>query len=509
MPSKMEWRLWAVTRRRFAVWAALGLAGAVAGGCGGSSSSATPEQPAPPPGQPPPTGATTFPLRTSPDARYLVCANGVPFPMLARTSWNIVNLTSTQLDAYLDNCLTHGYTGIEMGMLWKDERCASVPFANGGLLLPFDRRLDGSVWDGALDSNPPDFTTTLAAYWRHVDLILAKCEARGMLVFAFPAYVGYQGGSQGWMQQMVANGVSKMAAYGRFIGARYASQPNIVWMMGGDYGTPPNTFTGIETDIEAAMFDALLGTAGLASTQVTAEWDSESIASDQVRFNAYQTLGSVYTHQGYTATQMRRAYSSTPVRPAFLVESAYDEEGPPDGAQWSPGNYYNEAASPPERRFIWRGLLSGIAGYIQGNGYTWPFNNGTWESHLNSVGQLDLGRLNAFWKSIEWWRLVPDQLGSIGALVTAGGGTLDADDYVAASATELGDLLIAYIGPGHTGGVTIDMSRLRGAATARWFDPTSAIYSSVGPIANTGTHTFTPPGTNSAGTRDWLLRLDA
>lgn len=431
--------------------------------------------------------------------------------MLARTSWNIVNLTPVQLNAYLDNCLSHGYNGIEMGMIWKEERGLSVPFANGGTLLPFGRRLDGSSWNGTFNGSAPDLTTPLAAYWQHVDLIFAQCEARGMLVFAFPAYVGFEGGVQGWMQQMVANGTSRMAGYGSFVGTRYAAQKNLVWMMGGDYGTPPNAFTAAEADVEAALFDALLATPGLASVQVTAEWDTESIASDQAQFDRYQTLGSVYTHGGNTATQTRRAYAANPARPAFLVESAYDEEGPPSGAQWSPGNYYNGAATPPERRFIWRGLLNGIAGYIQGNGYTWPFNNGVWEAHLDSVGQRDLGRLNAFWKSIEWWRLVPHGLGGIGTLVTAGAGAIDSDNYVAAAATPLGDLLVAYIGPGHTGSVTIDMTKLRGSASARWFDPTSGTYTAVSgsPFANAGTRAFTPPGNNSAGAGDWVLQFDA
>ena len=65
------------------------------------------------------------------------------------------------------------------------------------------------------------------------------CESKGILVFLFPAYVGFQGGEQGWMQEMVANGTAKMQSYGAWIATRYQNQKNLVWMMGGDMGTAP------------------------------------------------------------------------------------------------------------------------------------------------------------------------------------------------------------------------------------------------------------------------------
>ena len=47
--------------------------------------------------------------------------------------------------------------------------------------------------------------------------------------------------------------------------------------------------------------------------------------------------------------------------------------------------------------------------------------------------------------------------------------------------------------------------------TARWFDPTNNTYTTVSgsPFANSGTHTFTTSGNNSAGSPDWVLVLTA
>ena len=102
--------------------------------------------------------------------------------------------------------------------------------------------------------------------------------------------------------------------------------------------------------------------------------------------------------------------------PAFLLEGPYDEEGPD-------GTNVNGNATQPCRRFQWWSALSSIGGYMAGNGYTWPFNSGDWNTHLNTQTQQDNARLNAFLNSIEWYTLVPSGLGGIGTIITAGGST--------------------------------------------------------------------------------------
>jgi hypothetical protein len=59
--------------------------------------------------------------------------------------------------------------------------------------------------------------------------------------------------------------------------------------------------------------------------------------------------------------------------------------------------------------------------------------------------------------------------------------------------------------------ITIDMSKLSGLATARWYDPASGQYDDVkgSPFANAGARQFTPPGTNKSGDGDWALVLEA
>jgi hypothetical protein len=105
-------------------------------------------------------------------------------------------------------------------------------------------------------------------------------------------------------------------------------------------------------------------------------------------------------------------------------------------------------------------------------------------------------------------------------VVTAGYGTFDGSetpgsaygmtsDYVTAAAAPDGTLVMAYLPTRRT--VTVDMTRLRGRATARWYDPSSGAFKPIegSLLSNAGKHNFIPPGNNADGDGDWVLVLEA
>ena len=450
--------------------------------------------------------APVFPVKYGPNSRYLVDQNNVPFPIMGRTSWFATALPAADYRTFVDDTAARGFNAIEIHVLNHDPRGSHPPF-NGTGAAPFLNRLNGTSWNGALTYNninneAPNFTTPNEAYWSVVDGLLAYCESKGVLVFMFPAYVGYNGGEQGWMQELVANGPTRIQSYGAWIATRYKDRKNIVWMMGGDMGTGSHPFNTAQTSVENALLTGLKSVAGQQSVLFSAEWDSQSIATDQVTFGSSMTLNGAYSWTGDVNYQGRRAYAHSTVSPAFLLEEPYDECGPD-------GNNYNPSAIQPVRRFQWWGWLSTIGGYICGNGYVWPFNGSVWLSHLDTQGTRDMTRLNNFMGSIAWYNLVPSGLSGMRTLVTAGGSSVSASDYVSAAAAPDGTLVVAYIPPAHNGPITVDMAALSGTARARWFDPTSAAYTDIGTgLANTGTRVFTIPGNNSVGQQDWVLVLD-
>jgi hypothetical protein len=100
-------------------------------------------------------------------------------------------------------------------------------------------------------------------------------------------------------------------------------------------------------------------------------------------------------------------------------------------------------------------------------------------------------------------------------LVIAGYGTFAdtgtnlASDYLTAAITPDGALALAYMPSLRT--ITVDMSRMSGPTTARWYDPASGVFQSIdgSPFPNVGTRDFPPPGPNSDGDGDWALLLES
>jgi hypothetical protein len=452
-----------------------------------------------------------FPLAYSADQRYLTDRRGVAFPILGRASWLIVSLPQAEYRRYLEDTTAKGFNVIELTAVSRIADGHRAPFDGRGD-APFLRRLDGKRWDGHLayrhiEAEAPDFTTPNPDYWSYVDELLDYCAAHGIAVLMFPAYVGYAGTDQGWMREMLANGATRMQRYGAWIAERYRDRANIVWMLGGDRGTPPFPFSAEELGVERALVAGLDTVPGQQSRQYSAEW-SGPLASSLEEFAPHITLDGSYGPE--TAANGRLGYSRDPIRPAFLLEGPYDEEGPD-------GNYRNVLhATQPVRRFLWWGWLNSIGGYVAGNGYVWPFDRGSrlrlrarYLSHLDTQNTTDLAHLNALIRSISWYALVPDGLAPVGVLVTEGRGTPDAAGYVAAAASPDGRLLLAYAGPGAHHAFRLDMTRMRGPVTARWFNPTTGAYTSLGTLPNRSTHEFMPPGDNGTGYDDWALILSS
>ena len=444
-----------------------------------------------------------FPLKVSADHRYLVDQKNKPFPILGRTAWFIISQTEEGYKNFLDNTIMHGHNAIEMAVITHWPMGNHAPF-NGRGDMPFLKRLNGIAWDGKLTydtiaTQAPDLLTPNEKYWMYVDDFLVYCEAKGILVFMFPGYVGYNGEEQGWMKELVANGTKKSEAYGAWIAQRYKNRKNIVWMLLGDMGT----FNEEQKNAEAALIKGLKSVTG-QSVHYSAEAHSGQNSTDQADFGHEMTLNGVYTWELKVPVPFiaRRAYNHTPVIPSFLLEEPYDEEGPD-------GNNYNPNATQPVRRFQWWGWLCTIGGYICGNGYVWQFVDPVWQQHLNTQAAMDMSRLNRFIGSIEWWKLVPSGLNGMKTLIVDKSNIDTAANYVAAAATRDGTLLVAYIPPAHNGSINVDMTALNGKVYANWFDPANGKYVPVkdSPVPGKAIYEFIPPGKNSTGENDWVLIL--
>ena len=320
--------------------------------------------------------------------------------------------------------------------------------------------------------------------------MLQLAAQHGLTVLLDPAETG------SFLSVLNANGVTKSRNYGRYLGTRYRRFDNIIWMSGNDFQSWPNP--GDDAVVQAVA-------RGIQDTDDrhihTVELDYQVSGSlDDPSWAPIIQLNASYTYYP-TYAQVLTDYNRPNALPTFLVEANYEFE-------------HNAAdLGTPQilRRQEYWSLLSGAAGELYGNRYTWPFLSG-WQSHLDTPGSQQMGYVKFLFESRQWYNLIPDQSHTV---VTTGYGTysdsgaLGDNDYLTAARTPDGALVMAYMPTIRT--ITVDMSTLGAPAYASWYDPTDTTFSAIpgSPLANTGTRNFTPSGTNSDGGGDWVLVLEA
>ena len=142
-----------------------------------------------------------------------------------------------------------------------------------------------------------------------------RAASKGMAVLLVPAYLGYQGGDEGWYGEMVASGVTKMTTYGQYLGNRYKNKSNIVWVNGGDYNPPDKSLTdAVATGIRSAG----------ASQLQTAHCSPENPAADVWGAKAWLDINNAYTYSSPFTSTLIEYYSYS--KPVFLIESHYENE---------------------------------------------------------------------------------------------------------------------------------------------------------------------------------------
>jgi hypothetical protein len=427
--------------------------------------------------------APVFPLKVSSNGRYLVDQNGVPFLMVGDAPQAAIgNLSESEADRYFADREAHGFNAV-----WINLLCDGYTFCNG----------DGTTEDGikpfTTGSSPSsyDLSTPNPAYFQRVDDIINLAADHGLLVVLDPIETG------GWLGTLQANGATKDFNYGAYLGSRYRSFPNIVWMSGND-------FQSWSTSSDDTVVRSVAR--GIQSTDPnhlqTLELNySASSSLDDGNWSSILGMNAAYTYYP-TYAEVLHAYNQTPTMPAFLVEANYEfEQLNADG-----GSTQNL-----RRQEYWT-MLSGATGQLYGSGYTDRIANGWSAANVDSIGVTQLGYMTALFQGRPWYKLVPD---ASHTLVTAGYGTFSSstgittNDYATAARTADGSLAMVYMPTART--VTVDMTDLGSDVTAQWYDPTNGSYATVNgsPFANTGSRQFTPPTRNSGGDSDWVLVLTA
>jgi hypothetical protein len=418
-----------------------------------------------------------FPLKKGPGGRHLVDQKGTPFLVAGESPQALmVNLSEADADLFFANRHSHGFNAVWINLLCRP--------GTGG-------RADGSTFDQILPfKTADDFTTPNDAYFVRCDHMIQRAARHGLLVILDPCE------TIDHLKLMLKNGPAKCREFGRYLGRRYQGFDNILWMHGNDFQTWRDPAS------DAVVLAVAQGIREHDSRHLhTIELDYQVSGSlDDARWAPLIDVSASYTYYP-TYAQVLKDYNRPQALPVFLIETDYEFE--------------HDCTPAMLRRQEYWALLSGAAGQLYGNGYTWPFKPG-WKEKLDTPGAIQMAYVQALFGPRPWYQLVPDQkhvvviegYGTFDSSTTSGNVFVMTSDYVTAARTPDGTLIMAYLPSRRP--VVVDMAQLSAPATARWYDPSQGTFTMIEatPLANSGKRTFTPPGNNHDGDGDWVLVLE-
>lgn len=313
------------------------------------------------------------PIRISANGRYFINADGQPFFWLGDTAWPLfTQYAAAEAERYLENRAQKGFTVIQGVLAWGNgtgfETAQPGPNATGH-----------RPWiDTPANPDP--------VFFEQVDHLLDTAERLGLVLAMLPTW-GY------YVMDTHVFDEESARIYGRFLGERYRTRPNVIWVSGGD-----RIPTGRENVYRALARGLREGDAGShLITYHPCGWRSSAQffhTEDWLDFNMIETWTAwpqVY-HAVLADTWL------TPIKPVVLGEGAYEN-----------GTEYPLGPITPliVRRQAWWTFMAG--GYVTyGQDQMWRMEPG-WNTTFDTPGAFQMGIFRQIATSRSWTERIPDQ----------------------------------------------------------------------------------------------------
>src|SRR5262249_41443952 len=300
-----------------------------------------------------------------------------------------VGLNETEAALYFHQRASQGFNAVLMDDVIQFSWSPKGPADSNGN-LPFTANLPGSSNFDITKPNP--------AYWQHIDNLLTMASQNGLEVL-FDVYDNYNG-------FLAANPTANFTAYGRFLGQRYASFDNIIWMFGNDY------FETAQVDAQmAALIQGIrqFDTRHLMTLEGWYTSAAPQTSFDNPNLRQYMDVNGIYWYLDLNG----------PFRPEYLAQYNGSDFGPNINIE-SGYQYRADLGVTPSylREEHYSFLLNGAAGDIYGNEKVGgAFSGGPfasdWQAQMTSQGDLEMSYFASFLRSVAWHHLVPDQNGAV------------------------------------------------------------------------------------------------
>jgi hypothetical protein len=401
------------------------------------------------------------PLLT-PHEHYFV-RHGEPFFWLGDTAWTIANLyTPAEAEEYLEHRARQGFSIINVMMV----------FTGGPGVKPIAEDVGGNL--PFLNWNPE---TPNEAFFKNIDRVLAAAERKNLILAIMPC-----GGSSGaFVKKQRIFTEANVRVYGRWLGKRYKSTPNLIWVNGFDLKSSeyPEITRGLAAGLQEGDGGEHLITFHPGGGNSSSYFHTEQWLS----YNTIQTWSDYWRIHPLVLAD----YCRLPVKPVVLAEGAY-EEGP---------EYPSRPITPlVVRKQAWWAFLAG-GFHTYGHNDMWR-KNPTWRGSLDSPGARQMGILKQVLAPRTWWTLTPDQ-----SVIAIGAGS--DKELKAAARSTAGDWAILYLSTRNA--PTVDLGKITASEKVRatWVNPDTGESSDAGTFPNSGLRVFTP----TLKSEDAVLLLEA
>jgi hypothetical protein len=470
------------------------------------------------------------PLRRSANGHFLEHSNGEHFVYLADTGWSLFrDLNRTWVDFYLADVKARGFNTVQAVALWK----IGTPNFYGDFPL---REGANGKWDPTQIITTPGNNPAIAAeydFWDHVDYVISRAEHYGLYLAFLPTWGNYVSGTTSYATNMSSNVFTTANAkvYGEFLGRRYGSRPNVIWLIGGDRSpvyinsicpAPGCDFRPVWRALAEGVGTGVAGTplawnraAGWDRLLMTYHPRRRDYGSSQWFHNdAWLDVNGVESDYQNTASKITIDWNMTPVKPTVHLEARYEGSGADDGTKFRSDEGWGQ------RYQLYHTLFAGSIGFAYGNARIYAFDKSadpalSWQGALTAPGRLQMVHVHDIVRTFTDAQLAlrtPAQWlfdGPVGAITSK--------DYLTAMVGATSGWAMAYAMNGRD--FRLRLASLRaGTADAYWFNPRNGTFADTTgavtsrPFAQYATgpgaaiQRFNPPGV-AAERNDWLLKL--
>jgi hypothetical protein len=404
--------------------------------------------------------------------RHLVQANGKPFFWMGDTNWRLYKLKREEVDTYLNHRKAKKFNVIQGPVLLHNS--TATDFRNGY---------------GATNTDPGDPN---AAWFEHIDYIVNAANQRDLYV----ALVVTWGDT--WN---VFESPSQARQFGKWLGQRYRSKNNVIWIVAGEYSIAGEDENILNTwaNLAEGLAD---GSDGRHLITIHGSFQ-EGRQSSSIHFHDASWLDFNMIHSSQSGDTGPGADNwnlvlddlrERPKKPTIDGEANYEKFG-----GWD--------AFGVRRRAYWS-VFAGALGHTYGANGVWQSYRGegddgegapedTWNNALNYSGAADMQHLRRLIES----RPMLKRVNGNSLLVSDSAGV---PEHIQVTKHSQGKYAMFYV-PEPNSSFTVDMSQISGSkARAWWYRPSNGKATSIATYSTSGTRTFTTP---SSG-QDWVLVID-